>query len=339
MNIVDLFCGLGGFTIGAIQAANELGQRVCVSLACDIDPDCQKVYKANFSDVIKKYHDGDVLGLDLGASLGKIDYLFAGPPCQGHSNLNNSSRRSDPRNLLYLETINVITSLQPSIFVIENVPSVVHSREQVVQELKCALGSNYQIRDYIVDFERLGVAQARKRHVLIGRDGFLPLGLMDLIYSKHKKKILKDVIGDLADYSDTSIFNTPSKMSMVNLSRAKYLFDNGLYDLPNECRPSCHQSRHSYKSMYGRLDWHKPAQTITGGFGSMGQGRYLHPSALRVITPHEAARIQGIPDDYDFSAITKRTSLQTMIGNAVPPVLAKELILAFEGGKSYETEN
>jgi DNA (cytosine-5)-methyltransferase 1 len=54
----------------------------------------------------------------------------------------------------------------------------------------------------------------------------------------------------------------------------------------------------------------------------MGQGRYVHPTQKRLITPHEAARLQFIPDFFDFSAAPGRTALAEMIGNAVPSKLA-----------------
>lgn len=71
-----------------------------------------------------------------------------------------------------------------------------------------------------------------------------------------------------------------------------------------------------------------PAQTVTSGFGSMGQGRYVHPSRRRTLTPHEAARIQFFPDWFDFTArgvVRHRMAWANMIGNAVPPKLAMEL--------------
>lgn len=51
----------------------------------------------------------------------------------------------------------------------------------------------------------------------------------------------------------------------------------------------------------------------------MGQGRFLHPTRMRTITPHEAARLQGFPDFYDFSPASTVTALRKMIGNAVAP--------------------
>ena len=76
------------------------------------------------------------------------------------------------------------------------------------------------------------------------------------------------------------------------------------------------------------MAWDAPAQTITTGFGSPGQGRYLHPSRLRTLSPHEAARLQFFPDWFDFSAAKNRREIAQSIGNAVPPKLAFVLSIA-----------
>ena len=78
--------------------------------------------------------------------------------------------------------------------------------------------------------------------------------------------------------------------------------------------------------MYGRMFWDKPAQTLTSGFGSMGQGRYVHPKKRRLITPHEAARLQGIPDFFDFGSVSTLSALREMIANAVPPQFTATLV-------------
>ena len=77
--------------------------------------------------------------------------------------------------------------------------------------------------------------------------------------------------------------------------------------------------------MYGRLRWDEPAQTITSGFSSIGQGRYMHPDQLRALTAHEAARIQGFPDYFQFAGAPGITAMSMMIGNAVPPPLGREI--------------
>lgn len=97
--------------------------------------------------------------------------------------------------------------------------------------------------------------------------------------------------------SQDTLMDMPSKPSKDNLKRIDYLFENNIYDLPNEQRPPCHQKgNHTYKSIYGRLHWDEPSQTITSGFYSMCMGRYVHPQLPRTLTAHEAARLQFFPD-------------------------------------------
>jgi DNA (cytosine-5)-methyltransferase 1 len=122
-----------------------------------------------------------------------------------------------------------------------------------------------------------------------------------------------------------------SNTSPINLERIKYLFDNDLYELPNEVRPDCHKDGNSYPSVYGRLSWNKPAPTITTGFLSPGRGRYIHPTQMRCITPREAARIQGFPDWFNFSSKNKDpivSDITKWIGDAVPSVLGFTSALA-----------
>ncbi|TMP46843.1 MULTISPECIES: DNA cytosine methyltransferase [unclassified Pseudoalteromonas] len=333
MKIVDLFSGLGGMTIGCIQASYALNVPLEIAFACDASSSCSNFYRHNFHTYIHNYYEGDILNIEPQNLIydAPIDYLFAGPPCQGHSDLNNSTRRDDPRNLLYLETLKLINHFNPNVFVIENVPTVVHSKERVVEQLSRHLKGKYSVEEYVVDFLKLGIAQTRKRHILVGSRVALPENFLNRIYAGLKQTNLRQVIGDLEEISSTQLIDVPSRMMPNNKNRVDFLFDNNLYDLPNSERPKCHQGDHSYKSMYGRLNWDKPAQTITGGFGSMGQGRFVHPSKKRVITPREAARIQGLPDWLDYSKVPKRGDIQQMIGNVVPPILSKQIILEMEG--------
>jgi len=80
---------------------------------------------------------------------------------------------------------------------------------------------------------------------------------------------------------------------------------------------------------------------------SPGRGRFVHPSKRRTITPHEAARLQGFPDSYTFEAAGRpstRTLLSKVIGDAVPPLLARAVALGtlsldIVSGKSGESES
>lgn len=343
LSVVDLFAGCGGLTLGAAQAARRRGLGIDVRLAVDFEEAPLRVLGANFPAAkvqvapVESLLDGD-LGSRLTtverrtrAAVGRLSLLIGGPPCQGHSDLNNHTRRADPKNRLYLRMARAADVLRPRAVVVENVPAVVHDSERVVATATSSLQeAGYVVADAIVELVRIGVPQRRRRHILVGvQKAAVPSGfeLGDLLsYAEARQRTLRWAIGDLEHVKSKSWIDTPSGASEQNRSRMQWLLDNDAYDLPNHLRPECHQGNHSYVSMYGRLRWDSPAQTITSGFGSIGQGRFMHPSQLRTITPHEAARLQGFPDYFSFDSAASRTELAVIIGNAVPPQLSDSLV-------------
>ncbi|MGY1736863.1 DNA cytosine methyltransferase [Geodermatophilus sp. SYSU D00684] len=345
LRIVDLFAGCGGLTLGAAQAAHGAGLGLQVPLAVDFEASATRVFQANFpaahvvTDPVEKYFDGE-LGHELTATeeatvalCGRVDGLLGGPPCQGHSDLNNRTRRNDPKNALYARMARAAEVLRPPFVMIENVPAVQHDRGDVVGITRRHLESlGYTVAAATIGLHALGVAQTRRRHILLAAlspDVKPDEVLRELVERTPAPTVNLDwAIRDLEVIADPMGYDVPPRASATNAARMQYLLDRDLYDLPNDQRPTCHQDEHSYKSMYGRLKWGGPAQTITSGFGSIGQGRYMHPSRARALTAHEAARIQGFPDYFSFSLVTKRAALATMIGNAVPPALSREVAAA-----------
>jgi len=347
LRVVDLFSGAGGLTLGLAEAAMRLGRGTDVTLAVDFDPHAATVFAANFPKArvecapVETIFDG-ALGSPATAverrwrsRVGDVDWLHGGPPCQGHSDLNNHTRRRDSRNRLYERMARAAEVLQPRVVVVENVPPVKNDRYRVVERTVRALEiAGYRVAGRVVTLDDLGVPQRRRRHTILGTKSLDvdPEAILATLGggSRHD---LRWAIADLEDASKTPL-DVPSRPSPENRRRIDYLFaadadpEEKRYDLPNELRPPCHQGDHSYKSMYGRLRWDEPAQTITSGFGSMGQGRFVHPSRRRTLTPHEAARLQFFPDWFDFTAagsVMKRGAWATMIGNAVPPKLTMTL--------------
>lgn len=332
VRMVDLFCGCGGLTLGIREACRALGCGFESVYASDINESALNVYKDNFSPVIADSAPIEtVVNADLGEpltaeetafkkNLGKIDIIVAGPPCQGNSDLNNHTRRTDSRNLLYLRAVRCVEILQPNSVIIENVPGVLHDTHNVlsvaVEHLK-KIG--YNVDFGVIDMSVIGVAQKRKRMFLIASKLFQP-DITEIISANKSETrniswacddlLGKTVIGD--------VFNSPANSSTVNQRRIDYLFEHNLYELPNSERPDCHRLKpHRYEAVYGRMHWDQPSPTITGGFGSNGQGRFVHPLERRTLTPHEAARVQFFPDFFEFNNV-KRRELQQIIGNAVP---------------------
>lgn len=331
IRVIDLFCGCGGLTLGISEACRALGYKFSSVLGADLSPAALELYKRNFaplhtiSEPIEYIIDSQI-NAELSKSerefvktVGVIDVLIGGPPCQGNSDLNNHTRRSDTRNLLYLRMIRCAEIVRPKFILIENVPGVQHDKHNVVkvaeQELK-ALG--YQVDLGMIDVSKIGVPQKRKRFFLIAsKDKEVSL---DRAIRQHLSQgnNVGWAIADLLNSESDDVFNSPAHSSATNLKRIDFLFEQDIYDLPNSQRPDCHRlKKHSYTSVYGRMHWEDPAPTITGGFGSNGQGRFVHPKKRRTLTPHEAARLQFFPDYFDFDGV-KRRELQQIIGNAVP---------------------
>ncbi|MFI5008931.1 MAG: DNA cytosine methyltransferase [Solirubrobacterales bacterium] len=336
ISIVDLFAGCGGLTLGVIEGARRIGRAARLALAIDHDPVPLSVLEATLPDADARFSTSDLESGLRGfterthpsehALFDGIDgqkVLLAGPPCQGHSALNNHTRYDDARNDLYLKVARAARLLKPSVVVVENVRGVGQDRRAALERCTAALEElGYEVETKSVDLSAIGVPQKRVRHVLVATQGHR----FNWLFPESPRRDVAWAIGDLLDASPTTVIDTPSRVTAVNASRIDYLFDNDAYDLPNEERPKCHRSEHSYVSMYGRLRWDRPAQTITSGYGSMGQGRFVHPRRRRTLTPHEAARLQFLPDFVSFGADISRTQLANMIGNSVPPRLGIVLV-------------
>lgn len=350
--VVDLFSGIGSLSLGVMEAARAVGLRAEIALAADSDLAPLRVLDASLAP-----RDSATRRVDLGAALfdsasvanageralvqacgGAVDVVVAGPPCQGHSRLNNHTRHDDPRNDLYGCVARFVELTRPRLCIVENVDSVVLDQRRTVERVANQLRAlSYNVDVGAVPLHRLGVAQTRRRHVLIAtRADQLSMNVAAVVDSyatpRPDLRTVHWAIADLQCRTASHDFDRASVPSAVNHERMAWLHEAGEYDLPNERRPQCHQDpkpnsrglarEHRYKSMYGRLSWEKPAQTITSGYGSMGQGRYVHPSEPRTLTPHEAARLQFIPDFFDFTAVAGRQRWATMIGNVAPMKLS-----------------
>jgi DNA (cytosine-5)-methyltransferase 1 len=263
------------------------------------------------------------------SAVAPVDLFIAGPPCEGHSNLNNHTRREDPRNHLYLTAIALGVSLGARAILIENVPESKHDRRRVVQQAAVLLRSTgYEVETEDFKADELGAPQRRRRFFLLAVKQ--PCALRDMLRQVRGTLYapatpISWAIGDLLDSKAVGLMDTAPAIAAINQARIDYLFDNDLYDLPNDQRPECHREGTTYQAVYGRMHWDLPAHTITTGFGSPGQGRYVHSLKRRVITPHEAARIQTFPDWFSFMPAEARVSrkhLTKCIGDAVPPMLA-----------------
>ncbi len=337
---VDLFAGCGGLALGTREACRRMKFGHSIEMANEWDENALAIFDKNLSPKYKESRDvsklfnGSLNYKKMTVSekklvedypgINKPDLLTGGPPCQGHSDLNNHSRREDPRNALYYRMVRAAKVLKPKAILIENVSTVINSKERVVQESQTMLeGMGYDVEQVMLWANEFGVPQKRKRHFMVAsRISEIDPAVLD-DYRLKKDRTLRWAIGDLVGkYPTDDLYNQPAKSNEENRKRMDWLIDNNEWDLPNHLRPKCHQYGHNYPAVYGRMRWDEPSSTITTGFRSNGQGRFTHPSAKpgRPLTPHEGARIQTFPDWFSFKGHSPSVMSKT-IGNAVPPLL------------------
>lgn len=344
--VAELFCGSGGMAMGFGEACRELGLNFESEACLDHDSEAVVVYAANHGSRVRSaksaseivdyqlvgdgpsaefLYEPELIDPAWEGLVGKVDVLLAGPPCQGHSNLNNKTRRVDKRNQLYLTVPATAIALGVDVVVIENVEAVVHDRSRVVESARALLEkAGYLVTVGVISATSVGWPQTRRRYFMIARKSAAPISITSVMNSFSPPSV-RDVMWAIEDLAVAPLddrLHISTELSDENRSRINYLFDHDLYELPNSERPDCHKEGTTYGSVYGRMYPNRPAPTLTTGFLTPGRGRYIHPTQRRTITPQEAARIQGYPDSYDFfpdpKNPTTKAKLTKWIGDAVP---------------------
>lgn len=329
LNLISFFSGAGGLDLGFEAAGFK------VRLAVDNMPEACLTLRENDSKrpVFGPPNDsGDINQLTpeliykfSNLKPGQIDMIVGGPPCQPFSVaaaqrfLKDDARfkrvgfSSRDKGQLIFSYVNLICQLKPKAFLIENVPGILSidggSGITVVYETLEAAGYTVSPH-FVLNTKNYGVPQSRNRAFVIGT-------LNGSIVSAPEPT-----------HSDVdSLFQE----SFVTVSQALYGLDSRAPNM--QLRDHKIESIARYKKLnigererlgrVDRLDPLKPSKTVIAG-GSSGGGRsHLHPYLARTMSVREAARLQTFPDDYIFHGKNGRQF--TLVGNAVPPLMAEVL--------------
>lgn len=370
--IVDLFCGCGGFSLGAELA----GFRSLAAI--DIESKLQSAYRANFREA--NAITADVMDLDKSTwhrLLGKQkpDGLIGGPPCQGFSVIGKRDL-NDPRNSLIGQFFRHVALLQPKFFIMENVEGLLAEETRpFLESAMNELSGNYTVFEpFIVAAPNFGAPTRRRRVVVVGIDSSELGSFVQKDFEGNGASFrvnVKDAIADLprpiaqgtgnealtwARYprirsdkisSYARLMRSPPPLSLASdESRARYR--QGLVSGLAETKHSPAIAAR-YAGIAGgkvdpitksyRLEWNGIAPTLRAGTGaekgSFQAVRPLHPSEGRVITVREAARLQGFPDWFTFHP-TKWHSFR-MIGNSVSPMVAFGILSPFAERLAFQT--
>lgn len=341
--ILDLFCGAGGFSYGM-----EKNPNFETLIALDNDASVGITFKKNMPKtnvIIGNITDASIKSnvVNLSKDLG-INTIIGGPPCQGFSNKGKKLGLNDPRNFLFREYLAIVKEVNPAIFVIENVKTILSAshgwfKDEIVKTIK-DLG--YNVAYGILDASNYGVPQARERAIFIcSKQNNITLPKPTV-----KKKItVREAIFDLAylesnegtfeqEYTTqtTSLYQNLMRKHSYKLynhvaSKHKQIAIDKLRMIPpekgKECLPAELLGNQKFKTTWGRLKWDETSPTIDTRFDAASNGTNNHPFLNRAITPREAARLQSFDDKFIFYG--SKIHIRKQIGNAVPPLLAKAI--------------
>lgn len=333
---MDLFCGAGGLTHGLIAGG------IPVKAGYDIDPACKFAYEQNNNALYVEKCITEITGEEINChySDSLVKVLAGCAPCQPFSKYSHGLAKDNGKWSLLDSFSRLINESQADIITMENVPQITRHGifERFVDNL---VNQNYSIFYKIVYCPEYGIPQNRSRLVLLASK-FGEISIIPPTHTEDENKVTaRSAIEDLQPLKAGEIYKVDPlhqcrNLSEKNLQRIKHSRPGGTWrDWPENLRAKCHkkQSGATYASVYGRMEWDRPAPTITTQFFGYGNGRFGHPEQDRALSLREGALLQTFPKAYQFMPDDSELSSQLigrMIGNAVPvklgEVVAKSII-------------
>ena len=337
LKAVDFFCSGGGVSFGLQQAG------INVIAGIDFNPECKETYEANIKNAkyiladVEKLKEKD-LSKEIKIKKNDNNLILVGcSPCQYWTIIRtNKSKSKKSKNLLH-EFHRFIKYYNPGYVVVENVPGILNRHresglDKFVNDLE---KQGYSVHYKIVNLNNYGVPETRKRFSLIASR------LTDKkIFPEADNSCpnVRDFIGEKNGFSKipaghkdkTSFMHTSAGLSKINIERLKLTPKNGgtRHAWANtDLQINAYKKKSgkvSFGDTYGRMSWNKPAPTITTKFFSISNGRFAHPEENRAISLREGATLQTFPKTYKFIG-NSIASIARMIGNAVPPLYAKQI--------------
>lgn len=334
---VDLFCGAGGLTRGFMD------EGLSVDVGIDMDPNCRYPFERNNKGARFLLEDVATLPVERVASHfapGKAKVLAGCAPCQSFSTY--TQRLNDYRQEdwgLLRKFAEIAGALRPDVVTMENVPQL--AAYDVYSDFVAALEAvGYVVTKYDVFCPDYGIPQIRRRLVLLaslhGRVALAPPTHSSITYPTVRAAISHlEPVGP-GETSETDPLHKASGLSRINLLRMKASVPGGTWrDWPVDLRAECHRKRsgRTYPSVYSRMEWDKPAPTVTTQFYGFGNGRFGHPEQDRGLTLREGALLQTFPKDYIFVEPGEQVSFKRvgqLVGNAVPVMLGRAVARSIE---------
>lgn len=337
--VVSLFCGIGGFDLGFEAAGFE------IAIAIDNNPQVLELYKLNFPNTLAVCRDiADITAAEIREAMsakyplwdGEIAAVIGGPPCQGFS-MAGKQDPSDARSGGVLKFINLAVELNPTFFVMENVPAIASPKfAHIVESAIAQIPSDYTLSKWLLTASDYGVPQKRRRMIWVGSK----LGEVTAPIETEQRVCVGDAIADLeclilnnqevqeikqvSDYSKRlgQVFSRQHGNKISGLQISGLQLTNHAPDTQEKYINTIPGKKESTTWAY-RLSAGGLSPTLRAGSGSHTATRPIHYNYARVITVREAARLHSFPDWFEFGA--SKLAAHRAIGNSVPPLLSYAL--------------
>lgn len=340
LTFVDLFAGAGGLSLG-FSSSGFLPLAAYESWEPAVH-----TYRLNLGDHVRKTW----INAEIDAPSATV--ITGGPPCQGFSSA-GMRRPGDARNTLVGEFSRLVARLKPAAVVFENVEGFLTSGDGlfVFELLEPLVEAGYRLHVRKINAANYGVPQHRKRIIVIGGLGWDPtfpspthaaFGAPGAHRANGRALIpaptLNEALAPLANLSDSEMTHITDhkfrRLDGEDFKRAQLLLEGqSMRDLPEELWHQSYKRRAFRRVMDGtptekrggapagirRLRGDEPSKAIT----SAASREFLHPTEQRALTLRECAAIQTFPSDFRFFG--SETEKMQLIGNAVPPLLARIL--------------
>jgi cytosine-specific methyltransferase nlaX len=295
VKIVDLFAGIGGIRLGVEQA---FGSVDCV-FTSEIDKHAVTTYKANFKD---GHVFGDIKQIDA-SDVPDHDILLAGFPCQPFSQAGLKKGFTDTRGTLFFDIERILLAKHPKAFLLENVKQLKgHDKGRTFQTIIDHLNkAGYKVFYEILKARDFGVPQNRERIYIVG---FLDHSIN---FEFPKPTNLPTRVGDILDDVVDEKYTISDKLWSGHKRRKELNKLNGKgfgYGLFNK------------ESAY--------TNTISARYYKDGSEILIEQENKnpRKLTPREAARLQGFPEEYVIPVSDAQAYKQFGNSVAVPVIKA-----------------
>ncbi len=333
--VVDLFSGVGGMSLGAARAGFE------VRAAVELDEIAASTHAINFPTTRHfRWDVGQVEGSKLldAAQIGRgqLDGLVGGPPCQGFSDIGRRAH-DDPRNSLFEHFFRLVAELRPRFFVAENVPGILAERNKAAVSVALArVPEQYRVlKATEISAHSCGAPTTRARIFFVGYDPERMNAMAEeALFSQGSGPTVN--VGEAllglpcirADWQSAHqgwrrVDKLESNLGEVS-GNLGTLHTRDVVERFSRVRPGATDP----VSRAPRLKEDGFCPTLRAGTGSdrgsFQAVRPIHHRSPRVISPREAARLQGFPDWFQFHP-TKWHSFR-QIGNSVSPIVGETLL-------------